>query len=95
MSALDAFRKISIVEGISAILLYFVAMPLKYIAHIPEAVRVVGTLHGLLFLVFLICLLRVWMADKWPLSKVILGFVAGNVPFGAFWFERRLRAEES
>ncbi len=93
MSALDFFRKVSLVEGVSAILLYFVAMPLKYLADMPMAVKVVGSIHGALFLVFLVALLRVWVADKWPFGKVVIGFIAGNLPFGAFWFERRLRDE--
>jgi integral membrane protein len=94
MSALDMFRKVSLAEGCSALLLFLVAMPMKYLMGNPVLIKPVGMVHGILFLVFLVALVRVWIADKWPLSKLILGFVAGNVPFGAFWFERRLRAED-
>jgi integral membrane protein len=93
MSALEMFRNVSLAEGCSAILLFLVAMPMKYLAGNPVLIRPVGMVHGILFLVFLVALLRVAIVDKWPLRKLILGFVAGNVPFGAFWFERRLRAE--
>lgn len=93
MTALEIFRKVSLVEGVSAILLFLVAMPLKYLANMPQAVKVVGMIHGVLFLVFLLALLFVSVKDKWPLSKALIGFVAGNLPFGAFWFEHRLRKE--
>ena len=89
------FRKVSLAEGCSAVLLFLVAMPMKYLMGNPVLIKPVGMVHGILFLVFLVALVRVWIADKWPLNKLILGFVAGNVPFGAFWFERRLRAEEN
>lgn len=93
MTALEIFRKVSLVEGVSAILLFLVAMPLKYLANMPQAVKVVGMIHGVLFLVFLLALLFVSIKDKWPIGKTLLGFVAGNLPFGAFWFEHRLRKE--
>lgn len=89
------FRKVSLAEGCSALLLFLVAMPMKYLMGNPVLIKPVGMIHGILFLVFLVALVRVWAVDKWPLSKLVLGFVAGNVPFGAFWFERRLRAEEN
>lgn len=93
MTALDIFRKVSLVEGVSAILLFLVAMPLKYLANMPQAVKIVGMIHGVLFLVFVLALLNVWIKDKWPFSKALIGFIAGNFPFGAFWFEHRLRKE--
>ena len=74
-------------------MLFLVAMPMKYLMENPVLIKPVGMVHGILFLVFFVALVRVWLVDKWPLSKLILGFVAGNVPFGAFWFERRLKNE--
>jgi len=65
-------------------------MPLKYLADMPLAVRIVGSLHGLLFLglaiVFLLAIRRV------PISKglVTAGIVAAVLPFGPFVFDRWL-----
>jgi integral membrane protein len=48
------FRKIAFAEGISFLVLIFIAMPLKYLASLPVAVTIVGGLHGLLFIGFMI-----------------------------------------
>lgn len=92
-SALGRLRVIALVEGVSFLVLLFVAMPLKYAADMPEAVRWVGSAHGGLFLLFLLALLQAWDEAKWPLSRAAIGFVASVVPFGTFWFDRSLREE--
>jgi integral membrane protein len=88
------FRLVSLLEGISFLVLLGIAMPLKYAAGIPEAVRYVGWAHGLLFVLFILALLSASTAARWPLSKIAGAFIASVVPFGAFVLERRLRAEE-
>ena len=52
MKSLNLFRKIAIAEGISYILLLFIAMPLKYWANMPQAVKYTGWAHGLLFVLY-------------------------------------------
>lgn len=84
-------RRASFVEGISALLLFFVAMPLKYGFGMPEAVRVVGMAHGLLFVAFGLLLLYHAMEARWSILRVALALVVVSLPFGAFWFERDLR----
>ena len=42
-----AFRIVAIVEGITTLALFFVAMPIKYMLHDPLWVQIVGPLHGL------------------------------------------------
>ena len=90
MSFLRALRRLSIVEGISTLVLFGIAMPLKYFAGMPMAVRVVGSLHGALFVALVVMLLLA--IRKVPLSPVTaaLGMVAAVVPGGPFWFDRRL-----
>lgn len=84
-------RIASLVEGISALLLFFVAMPLKYGFGMPEAVRVVGMAHGLLFVAFGLLLLQYATEARWSLGRMALSVVAVSLPFGAFWFERQLK----
>jgi integral membrane protein len=86
-------RRASFAEGVSALLLFFVAMPLKYAFGMPEAVRVVGMAHGLLFVAFGLLLLNYGMAARWSLVRMAISVVAVSLPFGAFWFERRLGRE--
>lgn len=77
-------------EAISTLLLFFVAMPLKYFAEMPMAVSIVGMVHGVLFIglvmMFLVAIRRV------PLSPWIaaLGIIASVIPFGPFAMNRVL-----
>lgn len=85
MSAQRTFRIIGHLEGASFLILLFVAMPLKYLLAMPLAVRVVGSLHGLLFLAYLGSLARVAVEHHWPLRASLRAFVASLVPFGMFF----------
>lgn len=88
-------RFVSLAEGISYLVLLGIAMPLKYGANLPEAVRIVGSIHGGLLVVFCAVLLRAWLGARWPLSRAALVFVASLIPFAAFWMDRRLRVWQS
>ena len=48
------FRRIAFAEGVSFLVLLGIAMPLKYFANMPKAVSVVGMIHGILFVAFMI-----------------------------------------
>lgn len=92
-TSLGRFRLVTFVEGISYLLLLFVAMPLKYLAELPMAVTVVGTAHGALYLAYLAALLHVWTDERWSLRRVAEAFVASLLPFATFWLEAKLRRE--
>ena len=53
-NSLKSFRIISILEGLSFLILLGIAMPLKYIYDIPEAVQAVGMAHGILFMLYVL-----------------------------------------
>jgi integral membrane protein len=84
-------RTLSLVEGISFIVLVGIAMPLKYWAGMPLAVRIAGSLHGALFVLFGVALLWATLAARWPMSRAALVFVAALVPFAPLWLDRHLR----
>lgn len=77
-------------EAVSFLVLLGVAMPLKYLAGQPLAVRVVGMAHGVLFILLLVALARAARLHGWPTRTMALGAVASLVPFGPIWFERRI-----
>jgi integral membrane protein len=77
-------------EGVSFLLLLGVAMPLKYLAGLPLAVRISGAVHGLLFLAFVAALARVAAQEGWARRRVATWFVASLVPFALFFLERDL-----
>ena len=70
------------IEGYSWLLLLFVAMPLKYGLGFPIAVRIVGSLHGGLFIAFVTVLAAAFFRLGWPLKNTFLLFLTSLVPFG-------------
>jgi integral membrane protein len=90
VSFIQALRQLAIVEGISTLLLFGVAMPLKYFAGMPLAVTIVGSVHGFLFLALVLMLLLA--IRRVPISPGLAaaGIVAAILPGGPFVLERRL-----
>lgn len=91
---LSILRKVGIAEGISFLVLMLIAMPLKYFYDMPMAVKVVGWLHGILFIAFLLLAWN-YMNDKNKSYKwFALAFAASLFPAGTFLFDRKLKREE-
>ena len=93
-SSLGRLRIVAILEGISFLVLLGIAMPLKYIAGIPEVVRVVGMAHGVLFVLYVILLIQVAIEKSWSFKKSILAFIASFIPFGTFYADAKWFREE-
>lgn len=93
MNQLRQFRVVAYVEGLSYLLLLGVAMPLKYLADVPLAVRVAGSAHGLLFVAFVVALARVAWARRWPVTRAAWMFASSLVPFGMLVLDRALSQE--
>lgn len=91
MKLVAQVRALALLEGASLLLLLFVAMPLKYLAHAPLMVRVVGSIHGLFVVLFAASLLRLVLGKQWSMRKALVALVTSFVPFGAFYLERSLR----
>ncbi len=87
-------RSLALVEGVSFLVLLLVAMPLKYMWDMPLAVKVVGWVHGALFMALVTLLLQVTVFGQWPLRRAVMVLVAGLLPFGPFVLDRRLRQAE-
>jgi integral membrane protein len=66
-------------------------MPLKYLAGHPEAVRVVGSLHGGLFVIYVLMVFLAARRFSWKPATVLLALAAAVFPFGPFWFDAKLR----
>ncbi len=92
---LKRFRMIGIIEGISYLVLLFIAMPLKYIAGIALAVKIVGMIHGLLFIGYVVLLALAMKEYGWSLKYGIKLFIASLIPFGTFFTEKELKRREN
>jgi integral membrane protein len=88
---LRRFRQVALAEGISFLLLLCVAMPLKYMAGIPEAVKVMGWLHGVLFMAYGAAAVPLFHKLKWPLERVYAVFLAAILPLGTFVLDSTIR----
>jgi len=89
-SAVELLRWIAKIEGVSFLVLLGIAMPLKYAAGLPMAVKLVGWAHGVLFVLFLCSLGYAWRKAKLPFGLSARVFIASLLPFGPFVIDRRL-----
>ena len=87
------FRIVGIAEAVSYLLLLGWAMPLKYIYKLPEAVRIVGAIHGGLFILYVITIFRAARFAKWTVSRMAEAFVASLLPCGPFVIDYKYRDE--
>ena len=88
---INTFRKISLAEGCSLLVLLLIAMPLKYFFDFPEAVKVVGWIHGVLFILYVVMLLVLEVKYRWPFLFLVGAFLASLIPFGTFVLDRFLK----
>lgn len=90
---LGRFLKIGLAEGISFLVLLFIAMPLKYMADMPMPVRVVGMIHGILFVMYAFALLQATLEYNWKIKTAVIAFLLSFLPFGTFFLERVLKKD--
>lgn len=86
---IKAFRIITLIEGFSLLVLLFLAMPLKYIWNLPQMVQVVGMVHGILFLLFVVLAILVFDELKWSLKTFGMVMLASVIPFGAIYIDKK------
>ena len=86
---LQFFKKLSFLEGISFLLILFVTMPLKYIYDYPQANKVVGMIHGVLFIAYVVIALMLKPEQKWSLKDTAIILLCSIIPFGTFWMDKR------
>ena len=88
--AIARLRLIAKIEAVSFLILLGIAMPLKYLAGVPLAVKLVGWAHGVLFILFVLALTRAKRDARLPTPLAALVFVAALLPFGPFVIDARL-----
>lgn len=88
---IKALTTVGYMEGISFLLLLGVAMPLKYMMGMPEAVKFVGMAHGVLFIAYIAVLMGTADKVKMPVWAMPLGVIASILPFGPFVFDAVLK----
>src|SRR5688572_9091851 len=87
---LALFRRIAWLEGLSYLVLLLVAMPLKYMAGWPLAVRWVGMAHGVLFIAYAVLVALLLARRTFTFRRAAWAMLMSLVPFGTFVLERQL-----
>lgn len=85
---LKSLRIIAFLEGVSLLLLFFVAMPLKYLWGNPQFIYATGMAHGVLFIGYSLILLWVFIEYKMKFKTALLCFIASFIPFGTFYADK-------
>ena len=83
------FKILALIEGISALLLFFFAMPMKYIFEMPIYVKHIGMAHGLLFTAYIIVATMLKFEQNWNLKKYAEICLASIPPFGTFYIDKK------
>lgn len=86
---MKGFRQIALLEGVSLLLLIFFAMPMKYIIDEPVYVKVIGMIHGVLFIIYILSAILLKFKDQWQWSKFLWISAASVIPFGTFYIDRK------
>ena len=94
-TTIGRLRLIAFIEGISYLILLGIAMPLKYLYDQPQAVRSVGTVHGLLFVLYVLCVFLTKIEHRWNLTKTGLLLLISLIPFGNFYADKKWLAPEN
>ena len=93
ITALRALYAVGLAEGTSFLVLLLIGMPLKYIAHQPLAVKVIGPIHGTLFLLYIALVLLSAFLSSWKWTRALVGVISSVVPFGPFLFDAAVKRE--
>jgi integral membrane protein len=86
-SLYSIFRIVAFLEGLSYILLLFIATPVKYLADDPQYVKLLGMPHGILFMIYIILAFMLKQENNWFKENFKMVLLASIIPFGTFYLE--------
>ena len=85
----NTFRIISFLEGMSYILLLFIAVPLKYLGGDEQYVKLLGMPHGLLFVGYIILAFLMRKEERWNNTELFIVLICSVLPFGTFYIDKK------
>ena len=83
------FRVIAFLEGLSYLLLLFIATPVKYLLDDPQYVKMLGMPHGILFMIYVVLAFMIRSDFKWNSRQFSVVLIASIIPFGTFYVDRK------
>lgn len=88
---LSLFRLVALIEGATTIALFFVAMPLKYLAGNPALVPSVGMAHGIAFIAYLVAMVPALALSRTDVRGWLQTTLAAFIPLGTFFNDSYLK----
>ena len=88
-SSLNIFRIVALLEGVSYILLLFIATPIKYLLDDPQYVKMLGMPHGVLFIAYIAFAVLFKKDFSWTNKEFMIVILASIIPFGTFYIDRK------
>jgi integral membrane protein len=85
----NTFRIIAFLEGMSYILLLFIAIPLKYWGGDEQYVKLLGMPHGLLFVGYIILAFLLRKEERWNNTELFIILICSVLPFGTFYIDKK------
>lgn len=85
----NIFRIVSFLEGVSYVLLLFIATPIKYLQDNPEYVKLLGMPHGILFMLYVVLAFVIKPEMKWNNKTFGIVLLCSIIPFGTFYMDRK------
>ncbi|MBC3846272.1 DUF3817 domain-containing protein [Winogradskyella echinorum] len=86
---LPTFRITALLEGVSYILLLFIATPIKYFLDDPQYVKMLGMPHGILFMAYVVIAVLISSDMKWSTRTLWIVLIASVIPFGTFYIDKK------
>src|SRR5437773_11095008 len=81
---LSRLRFLGLLEGCTLLVLVVIAVPLRHLAGFPIATRIMGPIHGLVFILYLVALIDCISGGAWTPREMARGAIACLIPFGTF-----------
>lgn len=88
---LGRMRLASLLEATTLAILVFIAVPLKHAFGMPQAVSIMGPVHGLAFLFYLWMLIQSHFQFGWSAREWVRMVLCALVPLAGFVNERLLK----
>lgn len=85
----NIFRIVSFLEGISYLLLLFIAVPIKYFQGDASYVKILGMPHGVLFMSYVVLAIVIKKQMQWNLKNLGIVVLASIIPFGTFYVDKK------
>ena len=89
LTSMKLFRFLAFLEGLSYLLLLFIAVPIKYTLGDPTYVKLLGMPHGILFVAYIGFSLFMKVQRNWDFKTLVLVLVASVLPFGTFYIDKK------